>query len=82
MTITLGQVCQHCGHIATPDKPVKRYWFYVGGQGDVLHYLCEDGPGCWARWDKANGVDMVTISNYLGDQAREKWLDYPYCGKG
>ena len=41
-------ICVHCGHVGAD---VGLHYGYVGGQGTVGSYLCNDRDACWKRWE-------------------------------
>jgi len=41
--------CEHCGC----EGAIKKLR-YIGGQGLVEAWLCEDRRECWRRWDEQN----------------------------
>lgn len=48
----MDKICQHCGHLSTPEDPVIERYIYVGGKAPVRSVECEDRLACWRRWDE------------------------------
>jgi hypothetical protein len=52
------RICQHCGHVSTPDAPVVDWPVWIGGEGLSSRRWCQNPSECNARFDRANGLRL------------------------